>query len=69
MNKKGRKSAYEVRKSNIRCEVCGKKFAQRKLVKFQGQNYHEECLHKVTHRAKKYGGIRQEDKRPAMRQV
>jgi hypothetical protein len=64
-----KKSAYEVKKSSIRCEVCGKKFAQRKLVKFQGLNYHEECLHKVTHKGKKYGGIKQKDKRPAMRQV
>lgn len=66
---KNRKSAYEVKVSSIRCEVCGKKFAKRKLVKYQGQNYHEECLEKVTHRGKRYGGIRQEDRKPPMRQV
>lgn len=64
-----RKSAHRVNVTTIRCEVCMKKFGQRKLVKFQGKNYHEECYEKVTHHGKKYGGIKQKDKRPAMRQV
>lgn len=46
-----------------------KKFGKRKIVKFQGKNYHKECLDKVTHKAKKYGGIKQEDKKPPMKGV
>jgi hypothetical protein len=64
-----RGAVHRVRVTGIRCTVCMKKFGERKKKKYQGDWYHIECFNKVNDQHKKYGGIKQKDKRPAIRGV
>ena len=69
-SQKGRKSVSNVNVTTIRCTVCMQNFALRKLVKYQGAFYHEECMAELRkNRHKNYKGIPQDKKRPPMRGV